>query len=614
MSNTKRKFKRKNTEISKHYLKGAMMTFTQSPWSLSDLFPGHDSPEMKAAFDELDVKVVEFEALRPSLSAEMPLDEFLKTIRLLEAILRLANRIADFAGLSFAADTQDQAVQAFQSDMESRMALISNRTLFFSLWWKSLEEQEVERLMAFSGDYRYWLEEMRHFKPHTLTEPEEKVINIKDVTGVRATVNLYNTITNRYVFRLEVDGEIKELTRGELMVFVRSYDPVLRAKAYQELYRVYGQDGVILGQMYQTLVRDWHNENVDLRHFSNPMAVRNLANDIPDDVVDTLLSVCQDNTSVFQRFFQLKARWLGLERLQRYDIYAPVVKTEKMYDFNQAAEMVFDAFQRFEPRISNLAYKVLEERHLDSEVRKGKMGGAFCATVAPEITPWVLVNFQGKPDDVATLAHELGHAIHSQLAADHSLFTFHSSLPLAETASTFGEMVLIDHLLSTETDASVRQTLLFRQVDDAYATVMRQSQFVLFERQAHELVQNGATIDQLSNAYLENLNQQFGDAIEVGEEFRWEWVSIPHIYQTPFYVYAYTFGQLLVLSLYQQYKVEGNAFKTRYLDLLSAGGSKPPDKILSDAGINIHDASFWQGGFNVIRGLVEQLETIPLVK
>jgi oligoendopeptidase F len=242
------------------------------------------------------------------------------------------------------------------------------------------------------------------------------------------------------------------------------------------------------------------------------------------------------------------------------------------------------------------------------------MSGAFCATVAPDITPWVLVNYQGKPDDVATLAHELGHAIHSQLAADHSLFTFHSSFPLAETASTFGEMVLIDHLLATERDASVRQTLLFRQVDDAYATVMRQSQFALFERQAHSMVQQGATIDDLSNACLANLNQQFGDAIEVSDEFRWEWVSISHIYQTPFYVYAYSFGQLLVLSLYQQYKVEGNAFKPHYMDLLSAGGSKSPEKILSEAGIDIHEASFWQGGFNVIRGLVEQLETIPVVK
>jgi oligoendopeptidase F len=222
------------------------------------------------------------------------------------------------------------------------------------------------------------------------------------------------------------------------------------------------------------------------------------------------------------------------------------------------------------------------------------------------------VNYQGRPDDVATLAHELGHAIHSQLAAEHSLFTFHSSLPLAETASTFGEMMLVDWLL--DKDASVRQSLLFRQVDDAYATVMRQAMFALFERQAHDMVQHGATVDELSDAYLENLRHQFGNAVEVSDEFRWEWVSIPHIYHTPFYVYAYTFGQLLVLSLYQQYKVEGDAFKPRYLSLLSAGGSKPPVKILSDAGIDMHSVSFWQGGFEVIRGLVEQLETTPVVK
>jgi oligoendopeptidase F len=569
---------------------------------------------MRAGFDELDVKVVEFEALRPSLSPEVPQEAFLEAIHLLEAISRLANRIAEFAYLSFSADTQDQVIQAFQSDIESRMAIIANRTLFFSLWWKSLDDTAAERLMIRSGDYRYWLEEMRHFKPHTLTEPEEKIINIKDVTGSMAIVNLYNTLTNRYVYHVEVDGVKKELTRGELMVLVRSHDPTLRGAAYQELYRVYGQDGTILGQMYQTLVRDWHNESLDMRHFANPLAVRNLANDIPDDVVDTLLGVCQDNISVFQRFFHLKARWLGMERLRRYDIYAPVVKTEKKYDFSEAAEMVFDAFQRFEPRVAILARRVLEQKHLDSEVRRGKISGAFCATVAPDITPWVLVNFQGNPDDVATLAHELGHAIHSQLAAEHSLFTFHSSLPLAETASTFGEIMLVDRLLAAESDPSVRQTLLFRQVDDAYATVMRQAQFAIFERQAHDLVQQGATVDELSGVYLENLRNQFGDSVEVSDEFRWEWVSIPHIYHTPFYVYAYTFGQLLVLALYQQYKVEGEAFKPRYLSLLAAGGSKSPDIILSEAGVNMHSASFWQGGFDVIRGLIEQLETIPVVK
>jgi oligoendopeptidase F len=590
------------------------MNYKLSAWNLSDLFPALDSPEMKTGFDELEKKVVDFEALRPSLSAEMSQESFLEVIRLLEAISYLANQIEAFAELSFAANTQDQAVQAFQADVASRMALITNRALFFSLWWKSLEDAVAVRLMAGAGDYAYWLEEMRHFKPHTLSEPEEKVINIKDVTGARAIVNLYDTITNRYVFKLTVNGEAKELTRGELMVYARDYDPDLRAAAYQELYRIYGNDAPILGQMYQTLARDWRNENLDMRHFTSPLSVRNLANDVPDDVVDTLLGVSEQNVAVFQRFHRLKARWLGMERLRRYDLYAPVVKTEKKYEFSEAVQTVFEAFNSFEPRFEALARRVLEKAHLDSEVRHGKLGGAFCATVAQNITPWVLLSYQGKPEDVATMAHELGHAIHAQLAEEHSLFTFHSSLPLAETASTFGEMMLVDRLLATESDSSVRRTLLFRQVDDAYATVMRQAEFAIFERRAHDMINQGATIDELSSAYLDTLHHQFGEAVDVSDEFRYEWVSIPHFYQSPFYVYAYAFGQLLVLSLYQQYKLEGETFKPRYLQLLSAGGSKSPARILSEAGIDIHNASFWQGGFNVIQGLIEQLEAIPLVK
>ncbi|MDO9348574.1 MAG: M3 family metallopeptidase, partial [Anaerolineales bacterium] len=249
--------------------------------------------------------------------------------------------------------------------------------------------------------------------------------------------------------------------------------------------------------------------------------------------------------------------------------------------------------------------------HLDSEVRKGKQSGAFCWGVVPEITPWVKLNYQSRADDVATMAHELGHAIHAMLAAHHSLFTFHSSLPLAETASTFGEMMLVDKLLAEESDESVRRDMLFRQVDDSYATILRQAYFALFERQAHEMLVKNASVDDLAAAYMENLKDQFGDAVELSDEFKWEWISIPHIYNTPFYVYAYAFGQLLVLSLYKQYKAEGEAFKPRYLKILSAGGSEAPAKIMAEAGIDIRSAKFWQGGFDVIANLVSELEKLP---
>jgi oligoendopeptidase F len=587
-------------------------TYQLSPWSLTDLFPSQDSSEMQAAFTEIEAQVSAFEKRRSQLDASISAELFVQIVKQLEDINRLANCVHSFATLRFSADTQDQTVQAFMARVDQFFATMQNRVLFFSLWWKELDDEVAGGLMSAAGDYSYWLEEMRHFKPHTLSEPEEKIINIKDVTGSVAMNNLYDAITNRYIFKVEVEGEIKELTRGELMVYARHHNPELRARAYQELYRVYGDDGSILGLMYQSLVRDWHNEQVDLRHFSNPIAARNLTNDIPDEVVDTLLEVCERNAHLFQRFFKLKARWLGVAKLRRYDIYAPVDESDKTYNFDQATQMVFTCFREFSPQVAELAQRVFDDRHVDSEVRKGKRGGAFCLSVTNQLTPWVLLNYQGRADDVATMAHELGHAIHSMLASPHTLFTFHSSLPLAETASTFGEMLLIDRLLIEEKDEAVRRDILFRQVDDSYATIMRQAFFALFERQAHELVNQNASVDEISSAYMENLHKQFGEAVEVSGEFRWEWVSIPHIYQVPFYVYAYAFGQLLVLSLYKQFKAEGEAFKPRYLKILSAGGSAAPAQVLADAGIDIYHAAFWQGGFDVIEAMVTQLEALPL--
>jgi len=588
------------------------MTFTQKAWSLDDLYPSFDSPELEKAYQDLDEQVTAFEALRPTLKADMDVEDFMTMLEASEKSTRLANKLYSFSGLAFAADTQDQVAQSAQSRVEQFLADVQNRTLFFSLWWKDLDDEAAQRFMDVAGDYRYYLEEIRNFKPHTLSEAEEKIINIKNVTGNSALITLYDSITNRYVFKLDVDGETKEMTRGELMTYVRGADADLRAAAYQELYRVYGEDGPILGQMYQTRVRDWGNENVNLRNFTRPISARNLGNDIPDEAVDTLLEVCEKNADVFQRFFKLKAKHLGVDKLRRYDVYAPVVQSDKEYDFGNAADMVMESFASFDPKLATLAQRVFDDEHLDAEVRKGKRGGAFCWSVVPNMSPWVLLNYQGRATDVATMAHELGHAIHSMLAEHHNVFTFHSSLPLAETASTFGEMMLVDKLLANESDESVRRDLLFRQVDDSYATIMRQAYFALFERKAHKMIKENASVDELAEAYMENLADQFGDSLDVSEEFKWEWVSIPHIYHTPFYVYAYAFGQLLVLSLYQQYKAEGDAFKPRYLKILSAGGSEAPEKILNEAGIDIRSADFWQGGFDVINDLVTQLEALPI--
>jgi len=517
-------------------------------------------------------------------------------------------RLGGYARLWFAEDTQAQDALAFLGRMEQLSTEVQNRLLFFELWWKGLEEEAAQRLMAESGDYAYYLETLRRFRPHTLSEPEEKVINLKDVNGVDALVNLYEMITNRFTFELEVDGEAREMTRAELSAYFRDPSPELREGAYQELYRVYSGQGAVLGQIYSHRMRDWANENVALRGFDAPIAVRNLVNDVPDPVVETLLRVCRENMPLFHRYFHFKARALGRETLRRYDVYAPLGSAEKAYPFPEAADMVLDTLSGFSTDLAGHARRVFEDQHLDAEIRPGKRGGAFCAGMLPGVTPWVLVNYVGKIDDVTTLAHELGHAVHAMMAEDHSIFTFHAPLPLAETASVFSEMLLTDRMLREEKDPQVRRQLLVTVLDDAYATIARQAYFVLFEREAHRAAGDGVTVDELCDLYLGNLSDQFGDAVDVSEDFRWEWSAIPHFYHTPFYCYAYSFGHLMVLALYQQYREEGASFVPRFLRILAYGGSRSPEAIISEAGFDMASPGFWQGGFDVLEGLLDELE------
>jgi oligoendopeptidase F len=585
-------------------------SFQLTRWSLADLLPATKGPQFDQILADLEAAVDGLEAGRDRLSPDIAESDLSQILASVEEMASLASRLGAYGYLWYAGDTQDQDALAFRGRMEKLLTEIQNRTLFFTLWWKSLDDGPAARLLRVGGDNAYYLESLRRFKPHTLSEPEEKIINLKDVNGPNALVTIYEMITSAFTFKVEIDGELRELNRSELMVYVRDPRPEVRAAVYQEMYRVFGEQSTVLGQIYQHLVRDWASEQLTLRKFASPIAVRNLGNDVPDPVVDTLLEVCRENAALFQRYFQLKAGWLGLDRLRRYDIYAPLSASDRRVPFPEAAEVVLDSLNDFSPTLAGHARRVFADDHLDAEVRPRKDTGAFCSGVLPGLTPWVLLNYNGQLSDVATLAHELGHAIHALMAADHSVLTFHSSLPMAETASVFSEMLLLERLLEGESDPAVRRDLLARFVDDAYATVMRQAFFVLFEREAHALVEEGCTSDELAECYLANLEAQFGDAVELSDEFRWEWVTIPHIYHTPFYCYAYSFGQLLVLALYRQFQVEGEAFVPKYLKILAYGGSRSPAEILGEAGVDMASADFWQGGFDVIADMIGELEAL----
>ena len=590
-----------------------------SGWDLSELLPDAADETIQARLDAIEKDVAAFEACRTQLEdfsagaiSELDLAPFMQHIE------RLTERmyvLGAYGSLWFSADTQSEAALQFEGYMQQRLTQFQNRLHFFDLWWKALSDEQAQALLPDPNrfpDYAYALQSDRRFKPFTLDENAERIINTKDANGMSSLITVYSMLTNRLEFQLEVDGAPKTLTREELMTYAYAPDGALREKAYRELLRVYAPENNVLAHIYMSRVRDWHSENVELRRYASPIAVKNMANNVPDAAVETLLQVCQANAPMFQEYFALKGQWLGMERLRRFDIYAPLSASDKEIEYAQAVNMVLETVDAFDSQVADKAELVFAQGHIDSEIRKGKRAGAFCATVLPSMTPWILMNYTGRIRDVATLAHELGHAIHSLLAAEHSVLTQHAPLPLAETASVFTEMLLTDRLMREETDPLVRRELLASAVDDMYATVMRQAYFVAFEQAAHQAVLENAAPADLSDTYLRQLRQQFGDSVAVDDIFQHEWLMIPHIYHTPFYCYASSFGQLLVLALYRRYQQEGDAFKPGYLKLLAYGGSRDPDAILTEMGIDMTDPRFWQGGFDVGQAMINELKALEL--
>jgi len=577
-------------------------------WNLTDLVKD-PVRQLEAHLSAIEVQVAQIEAARERLSPDLPEGEFAAILHLSESVAQGASRLGAYAYLWFSENTKDGKARSFKAHVEERLTTLQNRLLFFELWWQGIDEQNAARLMRGSGDVRYHLETIRRYKPHTLTEPEEKIINVKNVTGRSAVNTLYDVVTNGLTFTMKVGAKKKIFNREGLMPYVRSPKAAVRQAAYQELYRVFSAQRDVLGEMYKTLVNDWKSENIGLRRFASPIAARNLGNDVPDQSVDVLLSVCAENANLFQHYFKLKARICGITSMSRYHLYAPHRSDVKKYRYSDAVSMVLEAYRGFSPQMADLAQQVFTDRHIDAPTRPGKIGGAYCYSVTPGLTPYVLLNYTGDARDIATMAHELGHAVHGMLAAHHSVFTFHSTLPLAETASVFGERILSDALLQQESSKKIRQGLLLGQLDDIYATVLRQAYFVRFERTAHQMVADGATGDQLAQTYLSELRQQFGKAVKVPNEFQWEWLTIPHIYASPFYCYAYSFGNLLVLALYRTYQQEGATFVPKYLELLATGGTMAPERILAAVNVDMTSKAFWQSGFSTIKDMIAQLET-----
>jgi len=585
-------------------------------WDLTDLVDDRSTNKFEKFVASIKKNVKKFEPNRQILKPDLNISIFEGLVHKTENILEDLSTVNSFAHLKYAADTSSNEAAALVLQTEKLSSQISNQILFFDLWFKKeLDKNNSQRLIdSISTVYREYLRHKRLVAQYTLNESEEKIINTLEVTGPSALVKIYDRMTNNFEFTLVKKRAnkkvIKTFTNKEkLLSLIRSSKAKERECAYKALFKTYEKNSGVLGDIYQNLVTQWKDENISIRGFNSPISVRNIYNNIDDTTVETLLSVCKENAHLFHDYFMEKAKLIGVKKLRRYDLYAPISsKNAPKITFKNAAKLVLDTFHRFDPRFGIYTERLFKENHIDSEIRNGKTGGAFCYTVSPQRTPYVLLNFDGLMRDVSTMAHEFGHAIHSMFASNKPILVSHAPLPLAETASVFGEMLLNEEIYK-KLNREKKKIFLAEQIDDMYATIMRQAFFTIFEIEAHKkIVERSVTIDNISEFYMNNLKTQFGDSIRISEDFKWEWLYIPHFFHTPFYCYAYSFGNLLVLSLYQQYLEEGKSFISKYLKILSAGGSEKPETLLRDSGFNITDSSFWQQGFDLIEMKINKLK------
>jgi oligoendopeptidase F len=587
-------------------------------WDLSDLVKDPNSREFEAFIKSLGDKVSQIENKRRLLKDEISASDFQNIFYAIEDVSEKISVAVGYAHLKYSADTSSNDAASLLTKMDLMAADIANRLLFFDLWFrKGLVEKSAQSLIESMPEvYREHLKHKRLLARYALTEPEEKIIATLEVTGTNALTKIYDRMSNGFMFVMRVKRAKKIIrktysNREKLLSFVRSTKPGERKAAYQSLLEVFKKNSGILGEIYQNLVIQWRDENMNMRGYESPISVRNISNNLDNSTVQSLLRVCKKNSILFQDYFREKAKMLGYRKLQRYDLYAPLslrITDQKKFLYGDAVHTILETFEGFDAQFREFSERVFNEDHVDSEIRRNKQGGAFCSTISPRRTPYVLLNFDGKSRDVSTMAHELGHAIHSIAASDKPITVAHAPLPLAETASVFAEMLLNDKLVS-KVGPKEQRILLAEQIDDMYATIMRQAYFTLFEIDAHRIIANeNATIDSVSDLYLDNLNQQFGDSVKVSSDFKWEWTYIPHFYHSPFYCYAYPFGNLLVLSLYQQFKTEGVPFIPKYFKILSSGGSRKPEELLKESGIDISKEEFWQQGFNLLGDKIQKLE------
>jgi oligoendopeptidase F len=581
----------------------------EAEWDLAPLVDGQGADAVETMLAQASQQASAVAERLAGRVAELDPEGLAKAMRELEAINELVGRAATYASLRFSTDTADPERGALLQRVEEGATEIQTKLLFFELEWAALEDERADELLQGEGleFCRHYLRSSRRYRPHLLSEPEERILAEKSISSESSWARLFGELVA--ALRVPVDGEEatldmalsrllssdREVRRASAEAVSSALEPGLRTRAF----------------IYNTLVYDKSVED-RLRSYPHWLSGRNLDNEASDESVKALIEAVRGRYDIPQRWYRLKARLLGVERLADYDRSAPLSADEITVSYAESRQLVLDTYSSFSPEAGDLLRRFFDERWIDAPPRPHKRGGAFCSYAVPSLHPYVMLNFTARRRDILTMAHELGHGLHAALAQPQGVFHYSTPLTLAETASVFGETLVFGRLLDEARDPEQRLALLAERIDGAMATVFRQMAMNRFEHLVHTTRRSEGELaaDQICDLWVQSQSELFGDSVELTEGYRMWWSYVPHFINTPGYVYAYAYGQLLALSIYGRYRQEGDEFVPRYLELLSAGGSRSPEELTGMVGIDLGDPGFWDAGLALVEEQLAEAEEL----
>lgn len=578
-------------------------------WDLSDLYQAVDDPAIEHDLGQADGRADKLAESYRGRVANLDAEEMRDLIEEYENIQELANRVGSYAYLHWSTNTEDPARGALLQKVTERGSQLSQKLIFVELEWANAPDAKAKELIdhPILEKYRHWLELARRYRPHLLSEPEEKILSEKAVTGRSAWVRFFDEVHG--AARYEWDGEMlpQQVILGKL------YEPdrEVRRRAQESVTKGLRGLSRTTTYIFNNVLADKASDD-RLRKYPNWISERNMQNEVEDATVEALVDAVTSRYDIVARYYELKRRLLGLDELFDYDRYAPLPAADRFYPWEEGKNIVLNAYGEFHPQMAEIAGMFFDKRWIDAAIVAGKDGGAYSHSVVPSVHPYILMNYEAKPRDVMTLAHELGHGVHQFLSRERGMLQSQTPLTTAETASVFGEMLVFQDLLRRETDPSVRLAMLTRKLEDSFATVFRQVSMNRFENLAHSARRSEGELstDRFNNLWTESQLAMFKDSVTLTDNYSIWWSYVPHFLHVPGYVYAYSFGELLVLALYARYQEVGASFADAYLIMLSQGGSNWPHEIVKPMGVDLTDPNFWTHGLQILDEMVREAETL----